>query len=428
MLIEYNFSNFKSFKESNTFSMVGVPSFKELETDNILELGDSKILKTATIYGNNASGKSNFVDSLRIMKTVVTTSFRDALVKEQHINIENFLLNTKTEKSASSFEVTFICDKIKYRYGFEIDNGKITKEWLFHTTTKETALFKRENNIFTINKTSFKEGINLESKTRDNVLFLSLVAQFNGNISNNIINWFNNVNFISGLYDIGYADYTVQKLKNDNNFSKWLSAILKTLEISNISIEERDIVENDINKLINNTNDEKLAVFLKNAKKMKISTWHKKYDENNLLVDTIPFDFNKQESEGTKKFVYLLGSWYDTLKNGKILIVDELDSRLHHHLTKKLIEFFHKHNNNFSQLIFSSHNILLLDKDLFRRDQIWFTEKNQFGASELYSLADFKAEKVRNTSAYYKNYINGKYGATSFFDIDKFITDLLQNA
>lgn len=427
MLIEYNFGNFKSFKEKNTFSMVGVRSFKELEPENVMDSGKSKILKTAAVYGNNASGKSNFVKSLQVMKQFVTSSFRDALVEESNINIENFLLNTETEKYGSSFEVTFICTEIRYRYGFEVNNGQVLKEWLFHTTTKETPLFKRNKNVFEINKSSFQEGINLENKTRDNVLFLSLIAQFNGEISNNIIKWFNNLNFISGIHDIRYANYTVNKLKKDENFNKWLSLILKTLEISNISIEEIDMKEDELNKLIEKTNDKQLAKIFENAKKIKISTWHKKYDNNDLLVDTIPFDFEKQESEGTKKFVHLLGPWYDTLKNGKVLIIDELDSRLHYQLTKKLIEFFHKYNKNSAQLIFTSHNILLLDKDLLRRDQIWFTEKDQFGVSQLYSLADFKAGEVRNTSAYYKNYINGKYGATSFFDIDNSIMDLLYN-
>ena len=96
-------------------------------------------------------------------------------------------------------------------------------------------------------------------------------------------------------------------------------------------------------------------------------------------------------------------------------------------LTKKLIELFHKYNKRHSQLIFTSHNTSLLDKDLLRRDQIWFTEKDQFGSSQLYSLADFKTENVRKTSSYYKNYLNGKYGAISFFDIDNHLIELLYN-
>jgi AAA15 family ATPase/GTPase len=433
MLLEYSFENYKSFQESNSLSMIGVPSFKEHEPDNIFHFDKFKILKSAAVYGNNASGKSNLVNGLQKMKQLVKSSFRDALVEKGEIQIDKYLLNSESEKTPSKFEVVFIQNQLRYRYGFEINNNQVSREWLFHTTTKEVPLFERKNNKFIINKSSFKEGLNLESKTRNNVLFLSLVAQFNGEISNRVIEWFNNLNIISGLQDFGYSVFTINKLKKDKNFNKWLSLIIRTLEISNITIEEIEIKEDDINKIVKKTNDKSLANFFdafnklqqNGKKKIQISTWHKKYDKDNLLINTIPFDFESQESEGTKKFINLLGPWYDTLKNGKILIIDELDSRLHTHLTKKLIELFHKFNKRNAQLILTSHDTSLLDKELLRRDQIWFTEKDQFGSSHLYSLADFKTEDVRKTSSYHKNYLNGKYGAISFFDIDNKLIELM---
>lgn len=433
MLLEYRFKNYKSFKDENIFSMIGVRSFKEHEPDNVIQLENTKILKTAVIYGNNASGKSNFVSGFQSMKRIVKASFRDALLeKENPLHIEKFLLNTETEKAPSIFEVVFIYENIRYRYGFEIVKNKIAREWLYYTSKKETPLFIRENDKYVINKTSFREGINLDTKTRENVLFLSLVAQFNGTVSNKIINWFDKINFISGIHDMSYGLYTIQKLKNDSKFNKWLSLLLKHLEISNISIEEVDFSVDEMDNVIKDVKDEKLKKFFSalqqlkdNSKKIQISTWHRKYDKNNLLVDTVPFDFDTQESEGTKKFVNLLGPWFDTLLNGKILVVDELDSRLHTQLTKRLIELFHKYNNKSAQLIFTSHDVNLLDKDIFRRDQIWFVEKDQFGVSHLYSLADFKTEKVRNTSSFARNYLNGKYGATSYFSIDESIAKIL---
>jgi AAA15 family ATPase/GTPase len=214
-------------------------------------------------------------------------------------------------------------------------------------------------------------------------------------------------------------------LKEDDGFKKWISLIIKTLEISNITVEETSLHKNEIADADKNAEKLKLNNLQNHSKKIQISTWHQKYDKNNLLTDTIPFDFDLQESEGTKKFIYLLGPWYDSLKNAKVLIIDELDSRLHTHLTKKLIELFQKYNKNNAQLIFTSHDVSLLDKDLFRRDQIWFTEKNQFGESKLYSLADFKTENVRKTSSFFRNYLNGKYGAISFFEIDEHLTQLL---
>ncbi|MCF7808027.1 MAG: ATP-binding protein [Candidatus Marinimicrobia bacterium] len=420
MLIEYNFENFKSFKGMNTFSMVGVPSFKEHEPDNIISMEKFKLLKSAVIYGNNASGKSNFTDGIAAMKKLVLNSFRDALLEEDNdsdsersITVDKFLLSTDSEDQPTHFEIKFLCCKAKFRYGFEILNGQISSEWLYSTQKiKEVPLFVREGKKFSINKSSFGEGENLEKKTRSNVLFLSLVAQLNGKKSSSIIDWFKQLNLISGLMDEGYGGYTLFKLRQDVEFRKWVSLILPTLEISNITVDELEGKSDNKKKQI----------------KFQVSTWHNKYDSQNIIVDSVPFDFASQESEGTKRFIFLLGPIYDTLRNGKILLIDEFDSRLHPHLLQKLTEMFHRTNKFNSQLIYTSHHASLLDKDLFRRDQIWFSEKDQFGISSMYSLADFKSTDVRNTSSFSKNYLKGKYGAISYFDIkDELINELYEN-
>lgn len=436
MLIEFSVENFLSYKDLNTLSMLGVKSFKEHDSTNIIDIEkNQKLLKSAVIYGNNASGKSNFLDSITFMKSLVLNSFRDALVDDAtfRLPITKFLLNSKSEKETSFFEVVFIQNNVKYRYGFEIDNDIIHSEWLFHTTSKEVPLFKRENQKISVNKTSFIEGLGLETKTRDNVLFLTLVAQLNGDISKNIIEWFRSFGSISGLHDRAFKRYTIDRLKNDDDFKKWVKEFLHFLEISDISTTEEDVDQLDFELLRKKEKDEEIINLLssiqviqsKQPKRDQITTWHRKYDENNILVDTVPFNFDKMESEGTKKLIYLLGPWYDSLKNGKRLVIDELDSRLHPILTKKLIEYFHQFNKNNAQLIFVVHDTSLLNRDIFRRDQVYFVEKNQFGASEIYSLADFKTEKVRNKSAFDKNYIQGKYGAIPYFGGEEKLIDLL---
>lgn len=128
----------------------------------------------------------------------------------------------------------------------------------------------------------------------------------------------------------------------------------------------------------------------------------------------MPFDFESQESEGSKKIINFLGPIYDTISKGNILIADEMDSRLHSLLTIMIVNFFHEHNLNNAQLIFVSHDINLLKKDYFRRDQIWFTEKNEYGETDLYSLIEYKEVHVRKDAAFDKNYLNGKYGAIPF--------------
>ncbi len=427
MLLEFNFSNYLSFKDPTTLSMIGAKSFKEFENINTFKVNDKfKLLKSAVIYGSNGSGKSNLISAFGYMRGLVVNSFRDALLDgdKMNISLKKFLLSTETENAPSEFEVVFIFNDIKYRYGFEVDQGKVISEYLFHTTSKEVPLFTRENGNFYINKSSFSEGLKLNSKTKNNVLFLTLVAQFNGAISNNVISWFKDFNVISGIHDRSYKQYTIEKLKKDKEFRKWANSFVKFLEISKMTTAEENISEFDIEKLRNQEKDEELInlftsiqkIQSKQPKRDQIITWHRKYDENNFLIDTVPFIFDNQESEGTKKIIYLLGPWYDTLKNGKILVVDELDSRLHSNLIKQLINFFHHENNSNAQLIFAVHDTHILSKDVFRRDQVWFIEKNQFGASDLYSLGDFKSEKVRKKSAFDKNYIQGKYGAIPYFE------------
>ncbi len=427
MILEFSVENFLSIKGLTTLSMVGVKSFKEWEETNTQLIDkDLKVLKSAVIYGNNASGKSNFLNAIGFMKSVVLNSFRDAISEETNrkIPLSKFLLSTETENNPSYFEIVFSCEERKYRYGFEILEDVIESEWLYYTESRETPLFTRNKQNFEINKSSFEEGIGLEKRTKDNVLFLSLIAQLNGDISNKIIDWFKNLNLISGIHDRSYKRYTIDKLKEDKDFLKWLSDFISFLEITKLSTTEEEVEDIDLETLKKKGKDEEIINFLSSLQKLqskqprrdRIITWHRKFDKNNLLVDSVPFSFDTDESEGTKKLIYLLGPWYDSLKNGKVLVVDELDSRLHSRLTLKLVEYFHKHNKNNSQLIFAVHDTSILNREVFRRDQIWFIDKDQFGVSNLYSLADFSTEKVRKKSAFNKNYLEGKYGAIPLID------------
>lgn len=435
MLVNYKFENFMSFKDSNEFSMLGVRSFKEHEEDNLLNINNKKILRSSVIYGNNASGKSNFINSIAFMKYFVLNSFKNALSEESTIEPLFFLLNDDSVSQPSKFEVSFIFEKIDYKFGFELFSNSVVKEYLYYKPNKkEIYLYKRENSKIDINKTSFIEGIDLKSKTKDNVLFLSVVAQFNGDISTKVIEWFKNINIISGTNDIGFSSFTISRLQNDKKFNSWISRILQSLEIANISIAELDTKDIELIKNKDKIKNKAVQTIISalydlsiNKKHLQINLWHKKFRSNNVVSDCIPFDFNTQESEGTKRLVYLLGPWYDTLKYGKILIVDELDTRLHTLIVKFLIQFFHQLNINNAQLIFSSHDVNLLDKDFFRRDQIWFAEKNQFGISNLYSLSDFKALNVRNTSSFEKNYLFGKFGAISYLKINRSFAEDLFN-
>lgn len=400
MLIEFKFSNFFSFKEESNFLMTQVKSFKELTDTNVIELNkEFDLLKAAAVYGANGSGKSNFVMAFGIMNDIVFNSFGDSLKKDKDKKNRDFQfkLSSVSEKDNTMFEVSFLQDRYIYRYGFEMYGHNIQKEWLYRKLEREIPLYIRDKQVFQINRDSFIEGQKFKDEVNENVLFLSHLAQYNQPVSKQVIKWFNNTTAINGLDEEHYQDFTADLLKNDPVFKTWAATALKYLEISNIEAGEAD---------------------------GEIITYHNKYDENNLLIGTVPFD-SYMESNGTQKLIRILGPIYFTLKHGGVLFVDELDCKLHPNLTRKLLDLFQRYNERQAQFIFSAQDISLLDKDLLRRDQIWFVEKDQFGASTIYSLSEFSSKAVRNTSDFAKKYLDNTFGAADTLEITDKLMSLL---
>jgi len=421
MLIQFNLENYLSFKDEAVLSLVGNKTTKELEPSNINHWNDTKILKTAAVYGANASGKSNLFSGIDFMRKVVLNSFSEAITESPTLSKSRaFKFNPKTKNESSFFEVIFIENKTQYRYGFEINNGIIEAEWLYYVPSKiETPLFKREGKAIEINASNFNEGKGLESKTRDNVLFISVCSQFDGEVSNSILKWFKNLNIISGIEDRRFSSYTINKIKTDKSFRRWVNKFIDFLEISKLTVEEEvidniNIDEVDFPEDKKEVKDVIVAISkLQSKQKTKsiLKSWHKVFDDDKILVNTDSLDFFL-ESKGTQKLIYLLGPIYDSLKNGKILFIDELDSRLHSILTRELIKVLHEGNQNNAQFIFILQDTFLLQNDCFRRDQVYLIEKNQYGESSLYSLLDYK--KVRSDEKFSKNYLKGNYGAVPY--------------
>ncbi|WP_316752719.1 ATP-binding protein [Pedobacter gandavensis] len=400
MIIELKIKNIFSFKEETKFLMTQVKSFKELENNNVIKTDRGfSLLKTAAIYGANGSGKSNFIRAFGMLSSLVFNSFSDSLRKDREKRSRDFQfkLNSLSEKENTSLEVTFVKDEYIYRYGVEIFGHNIQKEWLYRKLDREIPLFIRDKQSFEINKESFAEGEKYKSEVNENVLFLSHLAQYNQPVSKHVLSWFMNAAVINGLDDDYYRDFTADLLKKNPEFKAWAAYVLKYLEIANIEAGEEE---------------------------GEIVTYHKKYDENNLLIDSIPFNINL-ESDGTKKLIHILGPIYDTLRNGGVLLIDEFDCKLHANLSIKVLALFQEYNRRNAQLIFTAQDICLMDKSLLRRDQIWFTEKDQFGVSVLYSLSDFSANVVRNSSDFGKKYLDNTFGAADSFKITEKLTDLL---
>jgi AAA15 family ATPase/GTPase len=416
MLIEFSVANYRSFKEKVTFSMVAaniVAKNKELDENNVFIVDDDlQLLKSAAIYGANASGKSNLVEALSFMKWFMINSSKETQSTEK-IDVERFRLSTDTEDKPSFFEIVFLSDGQKYRYGFEANQDKIVSEWLFYVPKiRETKLFER--NFDTINFSGVYKAEGIQKKTRHNALFLSVSAQFNVEVAERILSWLTRkLKITSGLNDRGFLGYTVSCLAKNESRDEIIQLIKKLdLGIGEIKVEESEIT---INSFPKDMPDELKKIVIRSieGKATSVHTVHTKFDDEGNYISTEIFDLDNQESEGTQKVFTMAGPLLDTLKNGKILVIDEFDARLHPLISRAIVELFNSNKTNpkNAQLIFITHDTNLLSNQLFRRDQIWFTEKNRYGITDLYSLAEYK---IRNDASFESDYIKGRYGAIPY--------------
>lgn len=416
MLIEFSVGNYRSFKERVTFSMVAanlVSKDKNLDVDNVFAIDQElKLLKSAAIYGANASGKSNLAKALDFMKWFMVNSSKETQSTDE-IGVEPFRLSTETEEKPSYFELAFLMDGRKYRYGFEVTQERVISEWLFYVpNVRETKLFERKLDKIKSSKNFDAAGI--QQRTRNNALFLSVSAQFNVDLAEKILEWITDkLNIISGLHDQAYLDYTVKCFINNKNRADIIQLIKKLdLGISEIQVEQEDFTTDS---LPNEMPDELKKLILKagGGKATSIGISHRKFDADGNHKSIEEFDLESHESEGTKKVFALAGPLITSLKEGEILIIDEFDARLHPLISLAIVKLFNSKasNPNNAQLIFMTHDTNLLNNKIFRRDQVWFTEKNRYGATDLYSLAEYK---IRNDASFESDYIKGRYGAIPY--------------
>lgn len=447
MLIEFSVSNYKSFKEEATLSMVAATRLTsqdpQLDANTVFPLNDNtSLLTSAAVYGANASGKSNLVAAMRFMREFVLYSSKESQAGEA-IPIELYKLSPETLTEPATFEMVFIAEGTQYRYGFAVTKERVTSEWLFHTPKlKEVELFNRENGEITINKRAFPEGEGLQDKTRGNALFLSVVAQFNGSISTQTLRWFRRYSIVSGLQDDDIRMDTIIFLEEPRLSDKVMDFI-RSLDIGITDIQvnannqmvpplpttatplSRSAPPSPITETPLPTETKPMTPLMSifsllkgntpniQSKKDDIKTYHKTFSATGEETSPVSFDLDTHESEGTKKIFALAGQIISTLNIGRPLIIDEFDARLHPLITREIVRLFNSPETNpkHAQLVFMTHDTNLLDKDFLRRDQIWFVEKDRYGASHLYSLAEFK---VRNDASYGRDYIKGKYGAIPF--------------
>lgn len=420
MLLQFSVNNFRSIKDTVTFSM---NTASNKESEHSFQVRSIHLLNSTVIYGANASGKSNVLRAMGFMGGLVLNKLKITQSTDK-LPHEPFRLSTETEQASSYFEIVFFLDNTKYRYGFEADSTTVYAEWLFSDENgKEARLFERdsEQNLHYVNKQKFKEGIGL--KVPDNHLFIWKCDQNDGDISKKILQWFNNFNVIDGLESEGYFHVALKQMENADAKSQLLKLVkIADLGIEGINIEEKKVPQDFIkNAPIPEEIKQKILSDGGSLSSIELQSFHKKFNAENQEIGSVLFELDEDESQGTQKFFALSAPILDTLKKGKVLLIDELDASLHPILTECFIQLFNnkelnKHN---AQLIFVTHDIHLLSvPNLFERDQIWFTEKNKYGSTELYSLLEFrknnKGKDVRATDNLEKHYLQGRFGAVPY--------------
>ncbi len=418
MLVQFIVGNFLSFNQKRTLNLQA-KGISELKS-NISSFKPEKILRSSVIYGANSSGKSNLIKAFERMRDIVLTSVK--LNDSDPLDYSPFLLSTETEEKETFFEIVFWQESVRYRYGFEYTAEQIVNEWLFGGKSEkvEKPFFIRTlEGIGVTDK--FEEAEGYQSKTNDNRLFISLVAQLGGGLAKKILDFFNHFNVLSGLEHNDYTGFSIRMLHKN---LKGCDESLDLFQKLQLGFQDIKAIESDFNPLeipsdIPDNLKKKLIKEFSGTRSISLKTFHNKFDKKGKVVDYVLFDKEKNESQGTNKIIDLSGPIFDTLKLGKTLIIDELDAKLHPLITIRIVELFNdpKSNPNNAQLIFATHDTNLLGGELFRRDQIWFTEKDGQQQTDLYSLYDFNlpdGSKVRNDSNLEKNYIRGRYGAIPF--------------
>lgn len=408
MMISFSIGNYRSFRHTQTLSMqpASITDFP----DNVLKRERYEALSTAVVYGANSSGKSNLVSAMSTMKRIVLEGFEKRSVSE--IPYDPFLLHPHGPEMPTHYELIFWVNEIKYRYGFEADKSSIQAEWLFHTEKKtEKPLFLRVQDGIEVMR-NFPEGKDLEEKTRDNVLFLAVVDQFNGKIASAIMNWFRQFNIASGLSHNNYGAITFKMLE-DAKLNNILIDFYRDADLGfeKITVEKRDFDPGELPTDLPESLIKQIVSDLDGKKMVSLKSVHKVYNDENEPIADIEFDVRSQESSGTNKLIDLSGPIFNALMTGGVLVVDELDAKLHPLLTLSIVKLFQNQKINFNgaQLIFAVHDSKILSLCELRRDQIYFVEKDITGASRLYSLVEYG--NVRKDRSFEKDYISGRYGA-----------------
>lgn len=416
MLIEFSVKNYQSFWKTQKLSMAA-GSTKELANENKFATpihGLPELLRSAVVYGANGSGKSNLIKAVSFMREFVLNSSKESQEKEK-IKRKPFLFNSDGPTNDSEFEIVFVQDSIRYQYGFSVTDTRVTHEWLFaYPGNKPQRWFERSFNPETKSE-DWYFGAKLsgpkktwQNATRSNALFLSTAVQLNSEQLQPVYHWFLKLVVISHgeIIDNSFTAVNCEDKDNYGNIKKFLNDA--GINVDEITIKDRKL---NMDHLPPDMPESFKKMILKDieGKTVKEIFFQYKLNDSQEYV-SLPLE---AESDGTQKLFAYAAPWLDVLNNGLILVIDELNNSFHSHLVRFLLKMINssKTNKANGQLIFSTHETSILDTNLLRRDQIWFIEKDQENASQLYPLTDFHPRK---NEVLEKGYLQGRYGALPY--------------
>jgi len=426
MIVEFRFRNFRSFRDTQTLSFMATADTSH--PTNVTaepQVGNKKLVRAAVIYGANASGKSNVIEALHFLRDFVLNS--GSRKPGEPIPVQSFLLDDTSVNEPSEFELTFIHDSIRYMYAISLDRVRVHREVLIaYPQGPPQTWFEREYD-HEMQQAQYKFGARLhgekkrlQSLTRDDVLFLSIAAQFNHPQLGGIYQYFA-LALLTINGGLGTEGPVLERMtaRYSAESSKLRDGIVELLRLADLGIEdfvvgELDLAEGAISSLRSllsqaDVSPESQEEMLRNVS-IDIRMLHKGRKDRGLTE--FPID---SESLGTRRLFGLSSFWTLSLQAGTTLAIDELDDSLHPLLVRAMFNIFFdpKYNQKEAQLLFNTHDTTLLDTAILRRDQVWFVEKDREGASHLYPLSDFSARK---DGALEKGYLRGRYGAIPFID------------
>lgn len=418
MLLDFSVTNYRSILERQTLSMAASSYFKELEAPNTFDIGTAekmpRLLRSAVLYGPNASGKSTLIQALKFMKDRVLNSQKESQAGDE-IDTVPFKLSASSRSANSEFEIAFFEQGIRYEYGFRCNRQRFVEEWLFaYPLGRAQKWFHRVydpalgKDVYKFSSTfeGDRKRQDWKAQTRANALFLSTAIQLNNTQLRSVFEWFRHrlrvVDSANGLS----PGYTMTRCKDSGDKKKIIEFMNSAdISIADISLKTAIFSPESLPKDLPDQVRQEFSRQMNGKEITTVKFLHRDAQTN----ESIEFE-QEEESDGTRALFAFAGPWLDVIENERVLVVDELDTSLHPLLVHHLVKLLH-HKGTKAQLIFTTHDTTLLSQKLLRRDQVWFMEKDATRSTRLYPLSDFSP---RENEAVERGYLNGRYGGIPF--------------